>query len=137
MPFAKLAPTVALAAVALSACGTSTPPLAGTIPPNGKALGRGRIDNPLTNHPNHLRCLRQQHLAVVRTGPRSVRVGAPPAGPTVVFEPTPGVAQGDVLQGIASAQGAEAIGSALLYPNGGSDSELKKIETCLAQGVSG
>jgi hypothetical protein len=29
------------------------------------------------------------------------------------------------------------IGSALLYPHQASDSELKKIEDCLAQGVKG
>jgi hypothetical protein len=137
MPFAKLGPAVALAAVALSACGTSSPPLAGTIEPNGKPIGRGRIDNPLTTHPNHLRCLLKTQLPLIRTGPRSVRIGSAASGPSVVFEATPGIAQGDVLQGIQSAQGAEVIGSALLYPNGGSDSELKKIEVCLAQGVSG
>ena len=66
-----------------------------------------------------------------------MRIGPASSGPSVVFEATPGIAQGDVLHGITSAQGAEVIGSALLYPNGGSDSELKKIEECLAQGVSG
>jgi len=134
MSFVKLAPAALVAALALSACGTYTPPLAGT---SGKRLGRGRIDSPLTTKPNHLACLRKAHLAVVRLGPSDVRIGPPASGPSVVFEPTPGVAQGDVMQGLRWAQGAEVIGSALLYPNGGSDSELKKIEECLAQGVSG
>jgi hypothetical protein len=52
-----------------------------------------------------------------------------------VFTPTPGSAQADQIR--AAAQGAEVIGSALLYPNQGSDQELAQIETCLTRGVSG
>jgi hypothetical protein len=53
----------------------------------------------------------------------------------VVFTPTPGAAQAAQIQ--AQAQGAEVIGSALLYPAQASDSELSQIETCLAQRVQG
>ncbi len=41
------------------------------------------------------------------------------------------------MQGNRAFQGAEVIGSALLYPNAASDSELSKVEACIAQGVSG
>ena len=32
---------------------------------------------------------------------------------------------------------AEVIGSAQVYPNGAPDNEMKKIELCMSQGVSG
>jgi hypothetical protein len=53
----------------------------------------------------------------------------------VSFEPTPGDAQGVQIQG--EAQGAEVIGSALLYPNQAPDSLLSTVEGCVAKGVSG
>ena len=64
-----------------------------------------------------------------------MQIGTAPSGPTVAFEPTPGDAQG--VQIHAQAQGAEVIGSALLYPNQASDALLQKVEDCVAQGVSG
>ena len=53
--------------------------------------------------------------------------------PTIVFTPSPAVAQADQIKG--QSQAAEVIGSALVYPNQGSDRELASIGTCLAQGV--
>ncbi len=138
MSCAKLAVAAGLAAVCLSACGTTTPPVAGTPSPNGKPIGRGRVDDPRTAKSNHLKCLVQHHLPAVSVGVNGrpgFQIGAPPAGPTVMFEPTPGQAQGDQI--IGNSQGAEVIGSALLYPNQASDKELKTIENCLAQGVTG
>ena len=67
--------------------------------------------------------------------PTGLQIGTYPSGPTVQFTPSPGVAQGEQIQ--AKEQGAEVIGAALLYPNGASDEELKKIEDCLSQGVKG
>ena len=58
-----------------------------------------------------------------------------PDGPTVSFEPTPGDAQGIQIHG--QAQGAEVIGSALLYPNQAPSQLLTQVENCVAQGVSG
>ena len=58
-----------------------------------------------------------------------------PAGPTVQFQPTPGDAQGKQIGG--QAQGAEVIGSALLYPNQAPSSLLSKVESCVAKGVQG
>jgi hypothetical protein len=99
--------------------------------------GRGKIDNPLTYPQNHLTCLRKDHLSVQALGHYGIQIGQLPAGPTVRFQPTPGAAQAEQIEGTASAQGAEVIGSAQLYPNGAGDNELKKIELCLSQGVSG
>ena len=65
----------------------------------------------------------------------SFQVGTAPSGPTVSFEPTPGDAQGVQIQG--EAQGAEVIGSALVYPNQASDNLLTVVEDCVAKGVSG
>ena len=53
----------------------------------------------------------------------------------MVFEPTPGAAQESQIDG--QVEGAEVIGSALLYPNQASDSLLQKVEDCVAKGVSG
>jgi hypothetical protein len=52
-----------------------------------------------------------------------------------VFSPTPGAAQAYQIDG--SAQPAEVIGSALVYPHQAPDSVLSGIEACLAQGVQG
>ncbi len=64
-----------------------------------------------------------------------MQVEAKPYGPTVYFEPTPGAAQEMQING--QVQGAEVIGSALLYPNQASDQLLTTVEGCVAQGVSG
>ena len=52
-----------------------------------------------------------------------------------MFQPTPGAAQGEQIDG--QAQGAEVIGTALLYPNQAPDELLSKVETCVAKGVPG
>jgi len=103
------------------------------------ARGRGKVDNPLTV-PNHVACLTNAHLTVstvVVNGAPGLQIGRPPAGPTVFFTPTNGAAQALQIGGNPKYQGAEVIGSALLYPNQASDNELGKIENCLAEGVPG
>ncbi len=115
-------------AVGLAACGSTV------VHPTGGS-SRGRIDDPRTAKADRAKCMRKDHLPVQEIGVTELQIGAPPAGPRVVFTPTPGSAQGVQIQG--QAQGAEVIGSALLYPNQGSDGELAQIETCLTQGVSG
>lgn len=119
---------VAAMALALAACGGSVKPATGS---------RGKVDDPRTTQTNHVTCLRDAHLKVQEVGKTGLQIGAPPAGPTVVFTPTPGAAQYDQMSGQAKYQGAEVIGSALLYPNQGSESELQVVENCLAEGVSG
>jgi hypothetical protein len=126
MRSAKLAMTLAAVALATSGCGGAVQLPAG---------GRGRVDDPRTSKSNRVQCLRQANLPVREVGATGLQIGALPAGPTVVFAPTPGAAQAQQIQ--VEAQGAEVVGSALLYPNEGSESELGTIETCLAQGVSG
>jgi hypothetical protein len=135
MSRAKIAVPCALVALVLSACGTTAKPVAGT---RGilKAPGfHGVIDDPRTAKDNHITCLRDDHLPVLVIGTTDMRIGNAPGDPTVHFTPTPGDAQGLQIDG--KAQSAEVIGSALLYPHQASDSELKKIEDCLAQGVTG
>ena len=48
---------------------------------------------------------------------------------------TAGLAEGLQLQGVRSAQGAEVIGAALLYPHQAPDWQLAAIENCLSVGV--
>jgi hypothetical protein len=116
MSAAKPAAAVALVALAVSACGTSSKPLAGTPGATAKNTGRGVVDDP---RKKHLICLREHHVPATEVGTAVIQVGTPPNGPTVTFAPTPG------------------IGSALLVPNGASDQELKVLEDCMAQGVGG
>lgn len=137
MPSAKLAVAVGLTALSLSACGTTSKPEAGT--PAAIAKSHIGIDNPRTRH---IDCLRQEgipvrseQLVIAGHSLPSFQVGTRPSGPTVSFEPTPGDAQGVQIQG--QAQGAEVIGSALLYPNQAPDSLLTKVENCVAKGVKG
>jgi hypothetical protein len=137
MPSAKLAAAIALSALSLSACGISSKPEAGT--PKAIATGHKGLDDPRSKH---VACLEQAHVAfhleqrtVAGKVLPSFQVGTAPSGPTVSFEPTPGDAQGIQIQG--EAQGAEVIGSALLYPNQASDHLLSTVEDCVAKGVSG
>jgi hypothetical protein len=130
MSSAKLAFAVALAALSLAACGSTAKPVAGT--PQAAIKSRQGVDDPRTKH---LKCIRQDHLVVVPVGGTGLQVGTPPSGPTITFEPTPGAAQ--ALQIAGKVTGAEVIGSALLYANQASDSELQKVEDCLAVGVTG
>ena len=95
--------------------------------------GRGAAVNPSTGPPNYLACLRANRLPVSERGSNKLQVGALPSGPTIVFEPTAGIAEGQQIKG--KAQGAEVIGAALLYPNHAQSAELTVIENCLGQGV--
>ena len=127
MPSPKLALAFGLAAILLCGCGGAVKP----------PRGRGKIDTPLTYTQNHLTCLRQDHLAYQTLGRYGVQIGQPGVGPMVLLQPTPGAAQALQIKGVADAQGAEVIGSAQVYPNQGSDNELKKVELCFSAGVSG
>jgi hypothetical protein len=98
--------------------------------------GHGVVDSPLTTNPNRVACLRAAHLPVRVTGPTALRIGSGSGAARVSFEPTAGAAQTLQLEGLRSAQGAEVIGAALLYPDQAPDGELSQIEGCLDQGVS-
>jgi hypothetical protein len=137
MSSAKLALAAGIAALALSACGATAKPVAGST----KAITTNHkgVDDP---RKKHLVCLQQEHIPVRRVQNTlagqilpGMQVGTAPSGPTVTFEPTPGAAQYAQIDG--QVQGAEVIGSALLYPNQASDALLQKVEDCVALGVSG
>ncbi len=129
-------PAFVLVTLALALAGCGSVKVQPTAPAGStKLVSRGKIDSPLTNMHNHLGCLRSDHLAVQLVSPTKLQIDAAPAGPTVVFTPTPGAAQAQQIDG--NAQAAEVIGSALLYPNQASDAELTAIEDCLDQGVQG
>jgi hypothetical protein len=133
MPSAKLAVILGVAALSLSACGTTSKPEAGTLKATVKS--HKGVDDPRLKH---IQCLQQEHIPVTAktiNGMPAFQVETAPAGPTVTFQATPGAAQ--ALQINGQAQSAEVIGSALLYPNQASDALLGKVEACVAQGVSG
>jgi hypothetical protein len=137
MPSAKLAAAILVSALSLSACGISSKPEAGT--PKAIANGHKGLDDPRSKH---TACLEQARVAfhleyrtVAGKALPSFQVSTAPAGPTVIFEPTPGDAQGVQIQG--EAQGAEVIGSALVYPNQAPDSLMSVVENCVGQGVKG
>jgi uncharacterized protein YceK len=135
MSSAKLALACALAAFALvlSACGTIHKPMAGSGSATVTTSGaRGQVDDP---RQKHLGCLAGLHLPVAERGKTDIVIGTPPDQVTATFTPTPGAAQEEQIGG--HVEGAEVIGSALVYPGSASDSELKSIEDCLAQGVKG
>ena len=121
-------------ALALSACGSTTKPIAGSAASlrAGASGVHAKVDDP---RPKHVACLKQHNLPVSEPGPTEIQVGPTGIGPLVAFTPTPGDAQADQIEG--KDPGAEVIGSALLYPNQGTDSELQTVETCTALGVSG
>jgi hypothetical protein len=113
----------ALSALALSACSVTV----------NKPGGRGRVTDPRTQA-GRLDCLRAHRLPVTEVGDSDLQIGQLPVGPTIRFTPSPGAAQTAQIEG--QAQGAEVVGSALVYPNGAPDSELGTIENCVAQGVN-
>jgi len=125
MPLLKLAAASVVAAVLVCGCASTVKP----------PQGHGKVDDPRTFKPNRVACLRSEHLPVQLVGQTGIQIGALPNGPSIWFEATPGAAQAHQIGG--QAQGAEVIGSALLYPHQGSDSELAMIEDCLDQGVTG
>jgi hypothetical protein len=128
------AAVIAAAVLALAGCGAvkvqpSTPAGSSTL------ASRGKVDSPLTALRNHLGCLQDAHLPVRVVSPTRLQIGPVPAGATIVFSATPGAAQAYQING--SAQAAEVIGSALVYPNQASDGEMSQISACLSQGVQG
>ncbi len=130
MPCEKSVLCAVLAALCVSACGAAAKPEAGTL--KASATSHKGLDDP---RQKHIVCLRQDHIPVVKVGATAMQIAAKPYGPTVYFEPTPGIAQGLQIDG--QSQGAEVIGSALLYPNQASDQLLTKVETCVKLGVTG
>jgi hypothetical protein len=133
----QLAVTVGLMAVLLSACGISAKPQAGTPHISKSSDFYGLVDHPFTLQ---VKCLKRDHVKFrkyLTAGQKlpAIQVRSLPTGPTIVFEPTPGIAQGIQIQG--GAEGAEAIGAALLYPNQAPNKLLTKVEDCAVAGANG
>jgi hypothetical protein len=121
-------------AVALAGCGAvRVQPT--TASGSTQLASRGQVDSPLRDMHNHLACIRSAHVPVQVVSPTRLQIGTAPTGPTVVFTATPGAAQNYQIEG--KSQGAEVIGTALLYPNQGPEPEVAAIEACLDQGVQG
>ena len=138
MSAVKVAVACGFVALLVSACGIAPKPMAGTTHLRKYSGYYGLRDDPRVKH---VKCLRQAkvHFSEFYSGGKqklpSIQVGTLPSGPTVIFEPTPGIAQGQQIKG--EEQGAEVIGSALLYPNGAKAKLLTIVENCVAAGVTG
>lgn len=125
MPYAKRLLAALVAVTWLGGCSSVVKP----------PQGHGVPDSPLTGNPDRVACLRAAHLPVQVVGSTGLRIGSPPAGARVTFEPTAGAAQSLQIDGARSVQGAEVIGAALLYPDHAPPAQLSEIEDCLSQGV--
>jgi hypothetical protein len=107
------------ATLGLSACGITAKPEAGTVGVDRASGSHAEVNDP---RKPYLPCLRQHGFAITQflSGSRQLRaiqIGTAPSGPTVVFEPTPGRAEGDKMEA--------------------PDSEMKVVEGCVATGVKG
>jgi hypothetical protein len=134
---AKVAAGAVLVALSLSACGVKAKPVAGS-----QAAAITSHKNFFDTRITHEACLTKDHIKwhpKTQGGPPpgypTIQVMTRPSGPTIEFLATPGAAQDAAIKG--QAQGAEAIGSALLYPNMASDALLNKVEACTTLGVTG
>jgi hypothetical protein len=137
MRLVKLVIACGLSAALVAACGIKAKPIAGTQHISLAPGNHAKVDNARAKH---VKCLKQHHYRVreyLTVGQRlpAIQVGTLPVGPTIIYESTPGIAQGVQIKG--QAQAAEVIGSSLLYPNGASDHELTVVENCASIGVTG
>jgi hypothetical protein len=136
MSSAKVAAAAVLVATSLSACGVAAKPVAGSAA--AAATSKKQVFDPRTKHEMCLTTAGiKWHAKSLPGHPPipTIQVMTRPTGPTVEFKATPGAAQDAQITG--QAQGAEVIGSALLYPNMASDALLNKVEKCMTVGVTG
>ncbi len=109
------------AALALVACGGSDEP--------ARPGGKGQPPDPNDKRAVALDCIvNKEGLQARLVGEQSIQVGAE-GGPRIEFLISGGEAEGRQFQG--DAQGAEQIGSTLLFINDGDDEQLEKLERCL------
>lgn len=121
--------TVAVAAAAaLGACGSTAGGGKQSNPAAGAAPTPSAAPNPSDKRGVALRCITDKGLSARLVGAQSIQVGAP-TGPRIEVFVSGGEAEGQQFQG--NAQGAEQIGSALLFLNQGSPDVLSKLEDCL------
>ena len=117
---ARLRASLAACALVLAAagCGEDEPITGGTEGPD-----------PNDKRAVALQCITEEaELEARTTGEKSIQVDGP-GGPRVEFLLSGGEAEG--RQFLGGAQGAEQIGSALLFVNQASDEQLMKVEICL------
>lgn len=110
----------------LAACGAID------VKPKVASASRGVVDDPRTSRSDRIACLRANKLSVQLLGGTDLLVNG---SVRVHFDPSPGGSEYDQISD--REQGAEVIGSALVYPGDAPDAELTQIETCIAQGVKG
>lgn len=109
------------AALALVACGGSDEA--------ARPGGKGQPPDENDKRAVALDCIvNKEGLDARLAGEQSIQVRAA-GGPRIEFFISGGEAEGRQFQG--DAQGAEQIGSTLLYLNNGTDDELDKLEKCL------
>lgn len=85
--------------------------------------------NPNDKQAVALDCIRGKEIPVTESGENGLQVGELATGPRIDFFLTNGQAEGKQFGG--DAQGAEQIGSSLLYVRSGSEELLEKLEDCL------
>ena len=109
------------AALALAACGGSDEA--------ARPGGKGQPPDPNDKRAVALDCIvNEEGIDARLVGEQSIQVGAA-GGPRIEFLISGGEAEGRQFQG--DAQGAEQIGSTLLYLNEGTEDQLEKLERCL------
>jgi hypothetical protein len=138
MSLAKVAVVCGFMALLISGCGIAAKPEAGTPHLRRYTGFHGLVDDPRIPQVKCLRSdklpFRQYYADGVQHLP-AIQVGARAQGPTMIFYPTDGIAQG--LQIMGQETGAEVIGALLVYPNNARTTELTKVEACAAIGVKG
>ncbi len=110
------------AALALAACGGSDEP--------ARPGGKGQPPDPNDKRAVALDCIvNKEGIQARLLGDREIQVAPADTGPRIEFLISSGEAEGRQFQG--DAQGAEQIGSTLLFLNEGSEDQLEKLERCL------
>ena len=141
MRLAKLVTACGLTVALCAACGIKAKPLAGTLNIDRAPGNHAKAEDPRGKHISCLRHhYRKYHFQITEylaDGAKQLfafHIGPAADGPNVVFEPTPGFAEGAQIEG---GHGFEVLGAALIYPNRATDREMKKVEYCVGIGVIG
>jgi hypothetical protein len=109
------------AALAVAACGGSDAP--------ARPGGAGQAPDPNDKRAVALDCIvNKERVPAKLSGDQAIQMG-PKGGPRIEFLISGGEAEGQQFQG--NAQGAEQIGSTLLFINDGTDDQLEAAEKCL------
>ena len=97
----------------------------------GDSAANGEGPDPNDKRANALECITEEKELEARpVGDNEIQVGDEKTGPRVRFYLTGGEAEAAQFSG--RAEGAEHIGSALLFTRGGSEDVLEDVELCLS-----